>query len=176
MKSKSIKVSYEEYMSDPQILDIRSEIARCRVLAEEFRQSIKVENTETRHQFLESTRMILSEDPNRSEMELDEIMETVELNYDLIFQPVLRMNPKQVQALAGVYKATADIAAIYKKMTEALKVEVEYSPQVLAYIVNFCKIVLPFIPPDSRPILNESLRKFLPDYNSQLALGEVVDV
>lgn len=175
MKSnRTILISYDEFRNDPDILDIRREIAKCRELSEDFTKAIKEESLESKENFMRLNRELLSEREELDELLLDEVMETIETNYNLIFPSGYRLTPKHVQAMAQVHKITAGIVKDWNQMTSDVRVQYDVTPQLQDQLVAFCKIIYPYIPSDSRPALMAKLEAFLPDSRKSLRSSAIL--
>lgn len=153
--------TYETHVTDPNIIDLRREIAHIRTLAYEFRASLEAGTLQQREAFFSTFKKTI--EGTYDDLQVEDIMESLSLSYDFVFAPTLRMSAKEAEAMVKIHKTAADIVEKYKKVTENTSVKLEWSSKLENALTQFALVVIPYVAEELRPKLKEELaQRFIP--------------
>jgi len=159
--------NYETFVTDPNIIDLRREIAHIRTLAYEFRASLEAGSLQQREAFFSAFKKTI--EGTYEDLQVEDLMESLALSYDFVFAPTLRMSAKEAEAMVKIHKTAADVVEKYKKVTESTAVKLEWSSKLENALTQFALVVIPYVAEELRPQLKADLaQRFLPSLRSSI--------
>lgn len=172
-------LDYEQYRQDLDPVNILNELARCRVLLDQFSDSLAANKEDMRDSFLkvasenlESQLDVEGIDDEYKDIILKMANESYSRVYEVIFQPLSRMNYREAEAMAKILKTTSEIAEKYHHIHDGVTIKIDYNEKLTQAMMQFLlKIVMPNIPVQLRANVAFKARQFFPSLN-----GEVVEM